>query len=300
MKFPKVSIVILNWNNAHYTIQCIESLRQMEYPNYEIIVVDNGSENNDCKMIEEKFGNSVYLIENEKNLGYAGGNNKGIKYALNSGADYLFLLNNDTLIKDRFTITKFLVTSQEGSNIGIIGCRLISPDGDLQLYQGEFLRPLLGGKLTRFFYPKTNNLTLKKTNKPIDVDAICGAAMFIKVETLKEVGFFDEIFFPGYGEEIDLCFRFRKKGYRVLYLPSVEIIHLSERSSRMIKDEYLIYVRLRNLLRLILLHFPLIYIILSIPYLLKVSLNLSLEGYMKSVLEAYKEVITKFLFSLEK
>ena len=85
---PKVAIIILNWNGLEDTIECLESLKKMSYTNYDVIVVDNGSEGNDVEVLRDKYGEWAHIIENDKNYGYAEGNNIGLKYALkNSNPD---------------------------------------------------------------------------------------------------------------------------------------------------------------------------------------------------------------------
>ena len=100
---PKVSIIILNWNGLDDTVHCLESLEKIIYSNYDVIVVDNGSEGNDAQILREKFKDYIHVIENDKNYGFAEGNNIGIRYALKDSApDYILLLNSDTEAKNYF------------------------------------------------------------------------------------------------------------------------------------------------------------------------------------------------------
>ena len=93
--YPKVSIIILNWNGVEDTIECLESLKKIDYPSYEVIVVDNGSEGDDVQVLRDKFDDYICLIENGKNYGFGGGANIGMRYALNSSnPDYLMLLSH--------------------------------------------------------------------------------------------------------------------------------------------------------------------------------------------------------------
>jgi hypothetical protein len=98
---PLVYIITINWNGIDDTIECLDSLKGITYPNCKIIVVDNGSKNNQAEKIKEKFRN-IELIKNKKNEGFVIANNQGIKLALKNGADYILLLNNDTIIKNDF------------------------------------------------------------------------------------------------------------------------------------------------------------------------------------------------------
>ena len=102
MLAPKVSVILVNWNNFRDTAECLESLKQASYPNLEVVVVDNGSEGDDPRLIRERFGDHVYVIENDKNYGFAEVCNIGIRDALTRGADYVALLNNDTIVAPDF------------------------------------------------------------------------------------------------------------------------------------------------------------------------------------------------------
>lgn len=97
MNHPKVYVIILNWNGLEDTLECLGSVFQMDYQNFEVLVVDNGSKDNSINFIKTKYP-QVVLIENKENLGYTGGNNIGMRYALNNGADYVWLVNNDTVV----------------------------------------------------------------------------------------------------------------------------------------------------------------------------------------------------------
>ncbi|GAG89310.1 unnamed protein product, partial [marine sediment metagenome] len=103
MNQPKVSIITLNWDGLEYTIECLASLKKITYPNYEVIVVDNGSKGNDAQVLEEKFGDYIHIIKNDMNYGSRGGVNIGMRYFLNnSNSDYLLLLDNDTVVDPEF------------------------------------------------------------------------------------------------------------------------------------------------------------------------------------------------------
>jgi len=103
MQHPKVSIIILNWNGLKDTIECLESLKKITYPNYEVIVVDNDSKGNDADILEERYKNYIRVIRNKENLGFAGGNNVAIRQVLKEEkSDYILLLNNDTIVEPNF------------------------------------------------------------------------------------------------------------------------------------------------------------------------------------------------------
>ena len=139
MNYPKVSIIILNWNGLEDTIECLESLKKITHPNYEVIVVDNGSEGNDAQMLQERFGDYIHIIRNDKNYGFAGGANIGMRYVLNnSAADYVLLLNNDTVVDPEF-LTELVKVAEADPAIGITGGKIYYYDnpGQLQFVWGR-------------------------------------------------------------------------------------------------------------------------------------------------------------------
>ena len=110
MDYPKVSIIVLNWNGLDDTIECLESLRDVTYPNYRVIVVDNGSAGDDVRILRERFEECAHIIANDRNYGFAEGNNIGMRYALDSfDPTYLLLLNNDTVVAPDFLDKLFKV-----------------------------------------------------------------------------------------------------------------------------------------------------------------------------------------------
>ena len=102
MNQPKVSIIILNWNGLQDTIACLESLQKVTYPNCAITVVDNGSKGDDVQILRDRYGNHVHIVANDNNYGFSEGNNIGIRASLHQEADYLLLLNNDTVVAPNF------------------------------------------------------------------------------------------------------------------------------------------------------------------------------------------------------
>ena len=118
----KVTIVIINYNGAADTIECLQSLEKINYKNVEIVVIDNGSTDNSVDVLK-KHKNNFRLLTSETNLGFAGGNNIGIKYALRNGADFVLLLNNDTLVNPDF-VDHLLATARTAESIGIVGGKI--------------------------------------------------------------------------------------------------------------------------------------------------------------------------------
>ena len=234
MNYPKVSIIILNWNGLEDTIVCLESLKKITYPNYEVIVVDNGSVGNDARVLKERFADYIYLIQNDKNYGFAGGNNVGMKYALaNSQPDYILLLNNDTVVDSMF-LTEMVKVAEADPSIGITGAkiyfyaepaRLQSVWGKVNLWTGE---PVQTPRVI------ADRLQRKETDKgqydsPRVADRVSGCCFLVKRSVVDNIGLLDEGYFC-YWEETDYCFRARKAGYKTVYVPQAKIWHKLGRS----------------------------------------------------------------------
>jgi hypothetical protein len=217
--FPAVSVIILNWNRFRDTAECLESVFNIRYPNYSVVVVDNGSDDDSATGIEKAF-ECVQLIRNEENLGYAEGNNVGIRHALASGADYIWLLNNDTVV-DRDALTAMVDLAERDREIGILGSKIYYYDRpDVLWFAGatiDWKRAISAhvGRLEK----DTGQYEIEK-----EVDRVTGCSMLIRRKVLEDVGLFDENFFL-YAEEVDLCVRARKKGFRNFYVPKSIVYH---------------------------------------------------------------------------
>jgi GT2 family glycosyltransferase len=221
MNYPKVSIIILNWNGLEDTIECLESLKKIAYPNYEVIVVDNGSEGNDAQVLEEKFGNYIHLIKNDRNYGYTGGNNIGIRYALsNSDPDYLLMLNNDIIVAPDF-LNHLVAAAAADASIGIVGPKvyyygfprhLQTAGARVNMWTGQ--APAIGSR----------QIDAGQYDRQREVDYVFGCCLLAKKEVIQKVGLFDESYFCYY-DEIDYCTRAGKAHYKVCYIPEAKIWH---------------------------------------------------------------------------
>src|SRR5262245_37473647 len=123
---PHVAIILLNWNQPEYTLACLRSLGQLEYPNVTVTVVDNGSTDGSPALIRARYPD-VTLIENGRNLGFAAGNNVGIDLAMRDGADYVMLLNNDTEVAPDM-VDDLIAVAESDSSIGIVGPKILYYD----------------------------------------------------------------------------------------------------------------------------------------------------------------------------
>jgi GT2 family glycosyltransferase len=200
---PKVEIIILNWNGLLNTIECINSLKKSDYPNFQITVVDNGSKDNSYKHIRSNYPD-VNIIKNDYNQGFADGNNIGIKYAIAQGADYVLLLNNDTVVANN-TLSAMIDIARTTENLGVLGGRILfySHPTIIQSCGVQFLHNDIN--MGRILYEgySDEQTTLEKA---MVVDHLIGCAILISVKTIQTIGMFDSRFFA-YWEDTDLCVR---------------------------------------------------------------------------------------------
>lgn len=243
---PSVAIVVLNWNNARDTVSCLDSLARLDYPNPWIIVVDNGSTDDSVARIRARFP-AVTIIETGANLGYAGGNNVGIRHALAAGAEAVCILNNDVIVEPGF-LDPLLAALQSGPDVGIVTPLVAEGTGD----GGRVWA--LGSTVNR----RTAEVTRQYAGEPVDawrwcepfaVEIASGAAMLVRREVFKRVGLMDEDFFL-YFEEVDWCLKVRQAGYRILAVPASVVWHKVS-ATLGTTSPVIDYYMLRNHLRLI-------------------------------------------------
>ena len=195
----KVAIIVLNWNNADDTIECLESLKKIDDPNHEIILVDNGSTDNSVAKIRERFPN-ITIIENKTNLGFAEGNNIGMKYALQHGAHYLFLLNNDTIV-DKNILKVFREYMDNHPEVGVAGAKIYYYDNRKVIWHAgaEFVP-------SKAFYCHLgiNDIDRPEYNKVRECSYVTGCAFFIRGSIISKIGYLDKRLFL-YTEDADFC-----------------------------------------------------------------------------------------------
>lgn len=218
MKNPLVSIIIVNWNGGEVLRQCLESLSKVEYPHWELIMVDNGSTDGSEKIafnLKLKIKN-LKLIRNSKNLGFATANNLGYKKAK---GDYVLLLNNDTLV-DRFFLKKLVERGEQDLTLGVIQPKIYLMDKPGYLDNaGSFITKI--GFWHHWGYLQKDSVEF---NQERDIFSAKGACMLIRRAVIEKVGLFDPDFIS-YFEETDFCWRVWLSGFRVIYYPSALIYH---------------------------------------------------------------------------
>jgi hypothetical protein len=225
---PRIAVIILTWNRVEDVVMCLESFSEVHYPNLEVLVVDNASADDTVPTVQKRFPWTT-LIVNDDNLGYVGGNNVGIRYALEHGADYVFILNSDTKMTPN--VLHELVGVMRGDpRIAITGAKnlyLQNPAYTWGKYGVLNWGPMLVRTHGRFVLdcPETS---------PKDVDWVIGNGCMMSREALEKVGIFDEDFFQ-VNEDVDWCVRARKLGYRVVYVDTAAIHHKGASSADLSK-----------------------------------------------------------------
>lgn len=235
-----LSIIIVNYNTYKLTKQTIDSvLARSGSLAFEIILVDNASQDGSIQRIQEEYvraqeAGQLRIICNEANLGFAKANNIGMRVARGT---YILLLNSDTYVVDD-CLEKSLAYMAEHPQVGALGCKVVLPDGTLDhACKRGFPTPaaslyyLLGwDKKDPIKYGQYDALHLGE-DEVGEVDCLMGAYMLMPRHVLDEVGMLDEDFFM-YGEDIDLCFRIKEGGYKIVYYPEARIIHHKGGSSK--------------------------------------------------------------------
>jgi GT2 family glycosyltransferase len=238
---PRLSVVIVNWNTSELLQECLRSLFQYPAQNsFEVIVVDNGSTDDSASMLRASFPD-VRLICNATNRGFAAANNQGIAA---SRGELVLLLNSDTQVLQG-ALDRLIGAATEFPQAGVIGCRLLNPDGTLQHSVLQFLTlpkailASLGIKkisLGRYSYTAHGLIADWSYDAVRQVDYVKGACMLIRRSTLEQVGLLDESFFM-YAEEADYCYRVRNAGWAVLFYPDAEVTHWGGQSAQQVAPE---------------------------------------------------------------
>lgn len=221
---PSVSVIVLTWNNKADTLECLESLYQLDYANYCLVVVDNGSIDGTVEAVLNRFPD-VQVIENGQNLGYAEGNNVGIRYALNQEADYILILNNDTVVDP--TILQELVSVAQMHPQSAVFCPKIycySPPTTMMFAGAKW-----DSEKALFRYKGLGEPDNGEANTLSETDVGSGCALFFRSEIIPDIGLFDPRFFLLW-EETDWCCRVKNRGFSLLFVPSARVWHKISRS----------------------------------------------------------------------
>jgi len=219
IEYPTVYVVIVNWNGSNDTIECVDSLRKIDYPCFNILIVDNGSSPSEVRILHDTLNKYCRIIELKNNLGFAIANNVGIRIAVQNKAQFVLLLNNDTIV-DRNFLKELISASLRDHKVGIIGPKIYFYENKDRLWYA-------GGKLNMYLGHKQEGLSERDVgqfNTTRKTDYVSGACMLIKKELISTFGLLPKEYFLGW-EDIDFCFAARRMGYNCLFVPASVIWH---------------------------------------------------------------------------
>jgi GT2 family glycosyltransferase len=225
-----VAVIILNWNAYMDTFECLKSLEHLTYTHFHIFLVDNDSKDDSFKKLQQdyekgKFNLSITFIQTAANLGFAGGNNVGIKAAYNRGYQYFWLLNNDTVV-DSNALTPLVDAIKNYEGVGIVGSKIY--------YYGTKKIWFAGGKVNKWT-GKTKHIGYreefsKKHNNTIEVDYITGCSLLFRKELINQLGYMSEDYFLYY-EETEYNLKTKMGGWKILFIPESIVYHKVSNSS---------------------------------------------------------------------
>lgn len=286
ISYPRVSIIILNWNGWKDSIECLESIFQINYPIYDVILVDNNSDDNSIKHIldyckgsfdkDSSFGSGVAsksisvrevdehgheskieeftglpsnerltIIKIDQNVGFAGGNNIGMGYALeNCFPSYLLLLNNDTVVEKNF-LNELVEVAESEIEAGFLSPKIYFYNFDQKKNIIQF-----AGSTLNFWLFKPHQTGIFKTdedryNNITEIAFAHGSCMLMNSDMINEIGMFDEDYFC-YREENDLCYRGAKSGWKSFYVPNSKIWHKGGKSTGGNVSSFVVFLINRN------------------------------------------------------
>lgn len=216
----KVAIVVLNWNGRDDTLACLASLSRLDYPDYEVVVVDNASGDDSVAAIRAAYP-QVTLIETGDNLGYVGGNNFGLEQAKRMGADYALLLNNDTEVAPDF-LSWLVEVAEADPMIGMVGPTIYYFDRPDVIWAAGGSIDWDWGDSRLIGMDEVDQGQLGMLPRPVDF--VSGCAILIKMPLVDRMGFLDPRFFAYY-EETEWCVRVARAGFKILHVPQAKIWH---------------------------------------------------------------------------
>lgn len=251
-----VFILVLNWNSHRYSLKCLQSLQKLDYPNYRIVLIDNGSTDGSEGILKAAFP-ELTVIQTGENLGYAGGNNVGIHYALACGAEYLWLLNNDTEVAAD-ALTALVHALENDDTAGIAGSKIYSlEEPEILAYAGGMIDPWRGKILHR----GRGEADCGHYDRCEPTDFVTGCSLLIRTSIIHQCEMLDPRFFLYY-EDLDWNLRIQRAGFQCLYVPESQLWHqeggsLGRSIGNKMKPDVVYYIA-RNSLYFYELHFPIL------------------------------------------
>lgn len=242
---PSVAVIVLNWNGADDTLACLDSLVTLTYPNFNVIVVDNGSSDDSLALLRPyKAPYPLTLIETGSNLGFAEGNNVGIRAALEADADAVLLLNNDTVV-DPELVSALVDAATAHPKGGVFSAKIF--------YHAEPNKLWYAGAKWLAVKQHFQHIGIGEIDdgqsyeKVVETDYASGCALFIRTEVINKIGLMDPKFFLTY-EETDWCYRVRAAGFKCLFVPTAKLWHKVSASFGGVESPLQLYFYSRNVL----------------------------------------------------
>lgn len=223
---PTIFVVILNYNGKDTLLSCLSSVYKSDYPKFEVVVVDNDSTDGSFELAKNQFS-KVHFIKSPRNIGFAGGNNLGIRFALEKFADYVLVLNNDAYLK-KDTLAKLIVAAKGKNLPGIINPLILNANGKRIWFAG--------GKI-RWLEMKNVHLEKITAKTSYETEYCTGCAMFIDKAVFRKIGLFDERYFLYY-EDADFSFRAKKAGFELSVSPSAKVCHDEQSTLKNASKDY--------------------------------------------------------------
>ena len=216
MMEPCVYIIVLNYCSALDTIECVQTIRDIEYANLRLLVIDNSSPDGSGAELRQVISNDQEFLQMERNTGYAGANNEGIQRALAAGADYIMIVNPDIRLS-KHSVKSYVDVLSENKDAGALNPVQLDPEG--KAVDPVFLKGII----------ETHRIKVSElfegTNQEWGVGTLYGACLILRASTIEKVGGFDPLYFA-YGEETDLCRRITFHGYKLLVTGRAPVRHL--------------------------------------------------------------------------
>ena len=216
---PQIKILILNWNGIELLKPCLESVLKIDYANYSVLVIDNGSRDNSLEMVKENY-TQVECLALDKNYGFSGGYNRSFEHLKNDPPEFILLLNNDTEV-DPNILTSFIQAKDQYGSKHLFGGKIYYQDNPERIWYAGGKVNLKCAKISHRGIRKQDSAVF---SKPMQTDYITGCCLFTSNKVMNQLNGFDEQF-NMYGEDVDLCLRAKKEGINCYYWPDANLWH---------------------------------------------------------------------------
>ena len=236
--YPLVSVIILNWNGCQDTLACVKSCRKLTWPNFRIIVIDNGSTDGSEEVLRLHLPD-IEIVQSGANLGFAGGNNVGIRRALEEGAEYVWLLNNDA-VADPQALTMLVEALENDPQAGIAGSKIYYHDEPRKIW---FAGGIWEKGRLRLRHRGAYQMDEGQFDEPCAVGSVSGCSMLVRSATIAHIGMMDERYFL-YWEDTEWCARAQEHGQKILFVPASRVWHKVSSSAGVGSfSQYYYYIR---------------------------------------------------------